>query len=492
MPNINITELDLTSPGILNVTTNTAYVPGYSQYVPEDYDGRPRLYETLSAFQEDFGSVVPVLGLNMSGVTEVEKPDTDPVEYEYPESMGAIEYCAKNATSCLYDKGYIYATELLRLGLPVLYHCIDCVPRDKSGNRIASYKRKLVRSKAGALQLEHVSETNCPTVFNQDLSSVDETATWTSIQAMLENTDEAYGPGLKDKSFYNIKFITTGGYTGAPTYKEDKRTKELVIDSKGYDMKAVAIAVERGDCVAIIDHPHHSANEFKPKKLYDNLPDLSLEQEKYATLFTPYGYYEIPALSSLIVKTVEMPASFGYLLALASAVKTSPNWMAMAGCQRGQIPYLSGLAVELTEAQCKAYSKRDGVSINPITEVSPYGLIIWGNRTLYSNPQGNLTASSFLNIRNLCSDVKKTVWSASRQLTFEQNSDILWVKFKSLIIPTLDQMVTGNGISAYQLKKRVAKQKATLSAIIRLYAIEAVEDFEIEIQLADSSTEILE
>ena len=469
MPNINITELDLTSPGILNVTTNTAYVPGYSQYVPEGYDGRPRLYESLSAFQADFGSVVPVLGMDFT--------------------TGAVkEYCAKDATSCMYDKGYLYATELLRLGLPVLYHCM--IPTGK--NPVKSSKQKLVRSKEGKLQLENVSETSCPQVYNQDLRTATETSTWDLIQAMLENTDEAFGPGLQDKSFYNIKFITTGGYTGAPTYEKDEDTGENVMKSKGYDMKAVAIAVSRGDCCAIIDHPSHSDDAFKPKKLYENLPDLSMEQEKYSTLFTPYGYYEIPALSSMIVKTIEMPASFGYLLALASAVKTSPNWMAMAGCQRGQIPYLSSLAVELTEAQCKAYSKRDGVSINPITEVSPYGLIIWGNRTLYSNPQGNLTASSFLNIRNLCSDVKKTVWSAARQLTFEQNSDILWVKFKSLITPTLDQMVSGNGLSGYQLKKRVAKQKATLSAIIRLYAIEAVEDFEIEIQLADSSTEILE
>lgn len=458
MPNINITEVDLTSPGILNVTTNTAYVPGFAQYVPKDFDGRPRLYTSLAAFQEDFGSIVPMFGVNF-GVEGV--------------------YQTKDATVARYDTGYLYAVELLRFGLPVLYHCIDCSYETEleDGKRVRQLacKQKLVLEKDGKYMLKN---SGTGSVYNQDLSSITDTQIWQSIQSRIttDYTDE-YGPGLTDKSFYNIKFITTGGYTG-----------------ENYDMKAVAVAMSRGDCCAIIDHPHHSKGKgkFTPKNIMDNLPNLSLEQEKYSTMFTPYGYYSIPAISSLAVKTVEMPASFGYLLALASAVKTSPNWMAMAGCQRGQIPYLDGLAVELTEAQCKTYSNRDGVSINPITEVSPYGLIIWGNRTLYSNPQGNLTASSFLNIRNLCSDVKKTVWSASRQLTFEQNSDILWVKFKSLITPTLDQMVTGNGISAYQLKKRVAKQKATLSAVIRLYAIEAVEDFEIEIQLADSSTEILE
>jgi hypothetical protein len=53
-------------------------------------------------------------------------------------------------------------------------------------------------------------------------------------------------------------------------------------------------------------------------------------------------------------------------------------------------------------------------------------------------------------------------------------------------------MVSGNGLSGYQLKKRTSKQKAELSCVIRLFAIEAVEDFDIEIQLADSSTAILE
>ena len=52
--------------------------------------------------------------------------------------------------------------------------------------------------------------------------------------------------------------------------------------------------------------------------------------------------------------------------------------------------------------------------------MSPFGLRIWGNRTLFDNSgKGNLTASSFLNIRNLCSDIKKTVWTAARTLTFE-------------------------------------------------------------------------
>ena len=81
----------------------------------------------------------------------------------------------------------------------------------------------------------------------------------------------------------------------------------------------------------------------------------------------------------------------------------------------------------------------DMISLNPIVKVQNYGYCIWGNRTLFPNiatkahKDGDLAASSFLNIRNLISDVKKTVFRAARQMTFEQNSAILWVKFKSLV-----------------------------------------------------------
>lgn len=181
-------------------------------------------------------------------------------------------------------------------------------------------------------------------------------------------------------------------------------------------------------------------------------------------------------------------------MALATALKNgASNWVAMAGATRGQIPFLVELKEDLTQADIDKLQSRSSVSVNPIATINPFGRIVWGNRTLYNNVlKGNLTASSFLNIRNLCSDVKKQVWQTARRMTFEQNSDILWVNFKSYITPVLDQMVTSGCLSGYELKKRVAKQKAELSCVIRLYPIEAVEDFEIDIELADESTAIVE
>ena len=104
---------------------------------------------------------------------------------------------------------------------------------------------------------------------------------------------------------------------------------------------------------------------------------------------------------------------------------------------------------------------------------------------MHHNKDG-LVASSFLNIRMLSNDVKKVVYQTAKRLTFELNDNILWLNFKSAIEPTLDQMVSGNGLTGYKIIKKATTKKATIEAIIRLYAVEAVENWDITIELADA------
>lgn len=150
---------------------------------------------------------------------------------------------------------------------------------------------------------------------------------------------------------------------------------------------------------------------------------------------------------------------------------------------------------------CRLYGELDAeklnhrnegkVAVNPICNINPYGYIIWGNRTLHpvgaaTVQQSDLVASNFLNIRNLVTDIRKTVWTACRRLTFEQNNDILWINFKAQITPLLDRMSTGNGISGYKMIKQAPDRKAQLKAKIRIIPVEAVEDFDITLELTDS------
>ena len=290
-----------------------------------------------------------------------------------------------------------------------------------------------------------------------------------------------------DKGEYVIKFITSGAY---PVFE---------FNGSVIAKAMVELAANRGDCTALIDHTPNNertlfaigANSvFAKATAWARTPvvnKLGEDAYTYAAMFTPYGVYNC----STVNKQVMLPASHGYLSSLAASVQVNGNWMAAAGVNRGSVPNLISLCQNLTNAIADSYQNRDGISINPITNIKPYGLTIWGNRTLKNNAKkGDLTATSFLSIRQLTNDVKRTVWVAAKTLTFEQNSDILWINFKSKIMPTLDQMVSGSGITKYEIKKQATTKKATVKAVVRLYAIEPVEDWDITIELADSYTDI--
>jgi phage tail sheath protein FI len=197
-----------------------------------------------------------------------------------------------------------------------------------------------------------------------------------------------------------------------------------------------------------------------------------------------------------------MPASFGYLKCLASAIKTSPNWLAMAGVARGLVPNLQELNTKqlMSNIIAEDYQPKFGgnvgnaISINAITTIKPYGLTIWGNRTLERVDPKGTTALNFLNTRNMISDIKKLSHQTAKSLMFEQDSDELWLDFKSKVSPLLEQLRTGYGISDYQIVKATTKYngepltKGELAAVIRIFPLYAVEYFDITVVISDDES----
>lgn len=300
---------------------------------------------------------------------------------------------------------------------------------------------------------------------------------------------------LLDNGEYAIKFITSGAY---PTLELKKVGN---YEYNNISKRMIEIAAERGNSTALIDHTPNNQRSLvatNTNSVYyavagengfgktTRVNSLGEDANTFAAMFTPYGIYETD------IGDVMLPASYGYLAAYAAQVQSTNSWLATAGCDRGYVPGLKALCQNVTNAVADSYQPRNGIAINAITNIKPYGLMIWGARTLKDNiKKGNLTATSFLNIRQLTNDVKRQVWVASKYLTFEQNSDILWIKFKNKITPLLDNMVNGGGISTYEIKRQSTTQKATVKAVVRLYSIEPIEDWDITIELADSTTEIL-
>lgn len=298
-------------------------------------------------------------------------------------------------------------------------------------------------------------------------------AKWSARWAALEN-----------RGLFDIKFICAGDFGG----KEDSE-----IDISG--MKAVA--EKRGDCIAIIDHPLAQSQTSKDAgESYSTFVQkwcAANGSSSYAAAFSPWC-----GLNWFEEGHTMIPPSMAYLLTYAVSIKSNPTWYAAAGSFRGSVPGLVEIDQHYTETdidvlQCRAVEldgdgDNVGIAVNPICNIDPFTLIIWGNRTLLNNG-GELKATSFLNVRNLVCDLKKTMFKAARKYTFEQNSLQLWLNMCANITPLLDKAKSGNGIRGYKLVQEETTAKARLKAKVIIVPIEAVEDFELSVALENSIPE---
>ena len=293
---------------------------------------------------------------------------------------------------------------------------------------------------------------------------------------------------IADKSMYQVKYITSGGY---PSYMADGNDTLAI--------KMMAVARTRGDAIALIDH------ENEPNRVLAGVGSIysEIKNEQYAdgtfgTMFTPYASYTCSTINDLDNMVQVLPASYAYLVNLGRAIQTSPNWLAIAGVNRGIVAGIDSLQPRqaLTNTIADMYQPTEnGTAINAITDVKPYGLTIWGNRTLARVATG-LTAEHFLNTRNMISDIKKNAYSVAKSLLFEQDSDALWLSFKAGVSPLLEQLIAGNGISAYQLNRLKTKYnkkplgKGEVACVIKIFPRYAVEAFEITVVMADEDVSV--
>lgn len=298
---------------------------------------------------------------------------------------------------------------------------------------------------------------------------------------------------LEDRNLYDVRFLTTGAYA---------------CPSKSM----IACAAKRGDCIALLDHEKSVTPEsgktqveairavfeglaFDDEDIDDYEIKTTKDPNSFAAAFTPWFNAEIEGTAE------DVPASFGYLLAYARSIKTNPSWFAIAGSFRGIIPELKSVKYLYTTADVEQLQARAstgavdldgtndnvGIAINPISYVRPTGYIINGNRTMHENDaKVGVIASSFLNVRNLVSEINKTMYEAANLYRYEQNDYVLWVNFTSQIIPLLERMKSNEGINFYKLVRLGTDKKGRVHGRLIISAIEAVEDFELEIYLSDS------
>lgn len=328
--------------------------------------------------------------------------------------------------------------------------------------------------------------------------------------AICELADPNFWECLKDKSTYDFRYLVTGLLTnndGANTCIKSiaDHSEEILLDD-------ASIQDGRGDCIALIDL---DCNAYVGKTQTQAIPELAKEAAKwssaYAAVFAPYVSYIMPDDKGYNNNKV-FPASFHYLACAANSANNNfAEWYANAGYTRGVSKYtiestgckLGEIAVqsleprfllkigkELNEEKTAYNDINTTVAVNLIIKIKS-SYYLWGNRTgkklgTRGASDGDLVAQHFLNIRQLSTTIKKQIYVTCRRLTFDPNSNVLWINFRGLLTPMLEQMKADQGIRDYEFVRDFTDRKALLKARIRIVPIEAVEDFEIGLYLEDS------
>lgn len=311
-----------------------------------------------------------------------------------------------------------------------------------------------------------------------------------------ELADPTFWEALKDKTNYDFRYIMTGYLSGG-------ESTERIIE----------VAQTRGDCIALLDisSEAYKGEDARDTKIANIISEANgYTADKNCAIFLPTVVYDLTRskayetafsndassndASSNKNFNKRFPASFHYLTCVANASERYAEWYAASGFTRGISPF--GIATTdftIGEAIIDKLQPRKQVgglthAVNVIAKFRDQYLL-WGNRTantLRAGDDGDLIASDFLNIRQLCCTLKKQIYVACRQLTFDPNSEMLWINFKNKIRPILEKMKADQGIQDYEFVKITNAPKATLKAQIRIVPIEAVEDFEIDVTLEDS------
>lgn len=441
MPNTIIREIDKTSPGTETTQQHAVFIPGFSSKQGVT-PGTVKLCRTIAELESEFGDQPYMFLADQSA--------------RYANQSNVFSGFKKGTP----DISYLMAKDLISRGIYVYYDAVS-VPEAavEAANLIDDFLGKL------------------STEFEK----------------------------LKDTEEFDIQYATTGGYP-VFEYSADKTILKNLVTT----------VATRGDCVLLVDAINDTGRSvstgitvYQSFKTYVETNSVQITDDKrhedgwtYAPLFYPGGEYNLinayKDSTGKIVSQATMPASFSYLVNFANALINYPEWYAIAGAARGKLTgtgFISSV-VDVPYMTANSWQPKDAVAINPICRVNPYGKLIWGNRTGCDNSannssggdhgsEGGLIATSFLNVRVLSNMVKRLARKAANALMFEPNSDVLWINFKAQLIPTLDQMLSGEGLRRYELVREDTTEKATLKCKIILYPIEAVEFFDITVELAD-------
>ena len=228
------------------------------------------------------------------------------------------------------------------------------------------------------------------------------------------------------------------------------------LTNKSLNTQLVNMCEDRGDALAIIDvaegyQPAHETNTPETSRV--GSVDLTVSELKDYGLNSSYGcafYPWVQVRDTSNDSVLYVPPSVVALGTFSSSQRKSEVWFAPAGFTRGGLTEgSSGLPV-VGVRQRVTSAERDKLydaNINPIASFPAEGIVIFGQKTLQVTP----SALDRINVRRLLIFLKKEISRISSRLLFEQNVNSTWARFKSEVVPFLDGVKSGLGLTDFKV-----------------------------------------
>ena len=203
---------------------------------------------------------------------------------------------------------------------------------------------------------------------------------------------------------------------------------------------AISLCEQRGDCFYIMDNIVFP-NTLQPVDMISAaINDVSTIDSNYVGTYYPW----VRMLDTNINQIVSVPPSVLLPAIYASSDKSSAEWFAVAGLNRGGIPQATGVLDKLTIAD------RDTLylgRVNPIASFPGQGICVWGQKTL----QVKASALDRISVRRMIIALKKFIAASSKYLVFEQNVATTRNRFLSIVNPYLEGVQQRSGLYAFKV-----------------------------------------
>ena len=246
---------------------------------------------------------------------------------------------------------------------------------------------------------------------------------------------------------------------------------------------------ERQDTFYVVTTPDKPAGAsdapedmFSASEAVSNLEDTGLDSW-YASTYYPWAKY----LDTDNNMYINLPATRDVLRNMAETDNKKYPWFAIAGTSRGKVDCVKLRNYPKVEDEDILY---DG-SINPLKYFSKDGVLIWGNKTLYTGD----SPMNRINVVRMVLYMRRMIIEASRQLLFEPNDATLKKQFEDIIDTILREIKSNRGIIDYRLSvSQTAEQidAHEISAVLAIKPTQTLEYIEIEFEVTPQGVDFAE